>query len=305
MRILITGATGLIGSRIVKFLRGKGIAVNYLTTTRSKIKQEKDYQGFFWDPSVGEIDLLCLEGVGAIIHLSGASVFRRWTKENRELIRDSRVDSAQLLNKALSENEHTVGQFISASGINIYPSSFEKLYHEDEMELDSSFLGQVVLEWEKAADKFTDLGLRVAKVRTGLVLSRKGGALPQMQRPIEMGIGAPLGNGRQWQSWIHIMDLVRIYVHILEKGLEGVYNAVAPNPVTNEDLTREIARNMGKRIVLPRVPAFAIKLVMGEMGNLALSSQMVASKKIEDTGFSFHFISLTRALQDLDKKKTG
>lgn len=302
MRVLITGATGLIGSRILKLLKEKGIGVNYLTTSKSKIKKEKDCLGFYWQPSANEIDVACLEGVGAIIHLAGASIFRRWTESNKELISSSRLESAALLYRTLMENEHEVGQFISASGISIYPSSYKKLYYEEETDLDTSFLGKLVQQWESAADDFSNLGFLVAKIRTGIVLSHKGGALQQMQRPIELGLGAALGSGRQWQSWIHIRDLARIYVHVLEKGLEGVYNAVAPNPVTNEELMEEIAKSKDKRILLPRVPGFAMKMFMGNMATLALSSQMVASKKIEDTGFTFHFTSLAQSLKDLNKK---
>lgn len=299
MRILITGATGLIGSEIVRQYHNKGIGINYLTTAKDKIQKQENYLGFFWDPAKGEIDLESLEGVGAIIHLGGSSIFKLWTQKNKKKIVRSRVEGAELLFRSLENNEHTVGQFVSASGISVYPSSCNKLYFEDEDKVADTFLGKLVTEWEAAADRFSELGLRVAKIRTGIVLSEKGGALAQMQRPIKYGVGSPLGSGKQWQSWIHLEDLARIYLYVIENGLQGVYNATAPDPVTNKELMGEIAKLEGKKMWLPNVPAFAMKLVMGEMASIALESQLVASRKIQKAGFSFNFVNIGKTLKDL------
>ncbi|MEG9328510.1 TIGR01777 family oxidoreductase [Salinimicrobium catena] len=305
MRVLITGATGLIGSRITQLCHEKGIHVNYLTTSKDKLEQKENYKGYYWNPSTGEIDAACLDGVGAIINLAGENVFQPWTQSARNRILRSRINSLNVLHKLLSEQEHEVGQLISASAIGIYPSSLRKMHYEDETEIDDSFLAEVADKWEKAADRFTDLNLRVAKVRIGLVLSEKGGALAQMKRPVKYNVGAPLGSGDQWQSWIHIEDLARIFLHILENGLTGVYNGVAPKPVTNKELTERLAGVMGKKTWLPNVPAGILKVVMGDMSSVVLGSQLVSSKKIEDTGFTFYYVSLTRALEDLLHKKTG
>ncbi|SDL43410.1 hypothetical protein SAMN04488034_10485 [Salinimicrobium catena] len=305
MRVLITGATGLIGSRITQLCHEKGIHVNYLTTSKDKLEQKENYKGYYWNPSTGEIDAACLDGVGAIINLAGENVFQPWTKSARNRILRSRINSLNVLHKLLSEQEHEVGQLISASAIGIYPSSLRKMHYEDETEIDDSFLAEVADKWEKAADRFTDLNLRVAKVRIGLVLSEKGGALAQMKRPVKYNVGAPLGSGDQWQSWIHIEDLARIFLHILENGLTGVYNGVAPKPVTNKELTERLAGVMGKKTWLPNVPAGILKVVMGDMSSVVLGSQLVSSKKIEETGFTFYYVSLTRALEDLLHKKTG
>ena len=305
MRVLITGATGLIGARITELCHEKGIKVSYLTTSKEKLEQKDSFKGFYWNPSSGEIDPASLEGVGAIINLAGENVFQPWTKKAKKKILDSRIDSLNDLRKLLSNHEHQVGQLISASAIGIYPSSLQKMHVEDEKEIDDSFLAEVVDKWEIAADRFQELDLRVAKVRTGLVLSDKGGALAQMKKPVKYSVGAPLGSGKQWQSWIHIEDLARIYLHILGNGLTGVYNAVAPNPVTNEDFTKELAKTMGKKTWMPNVPAVALKLVLGEMSSMVLSSQLVSSKKIQESGFTFHYISLPKALEDLMHKKTG
>lgn len=305
MRVLITGATGLIGTEIVRLCHEKGININYLTTGKEKIEKRENYKGFYWNPASGEIDQRCLEGVGSIINLAGASVFQPWTKKNKAKILNSRLDSLNILYKLLRENDHQVGQLISTSAVGIYSSSFQKMHYEDDHELNTSFLGHVSQKWESAADHFKGLGLRVAKVRVGLVLAQDGGALPQMKRPIAFNVGTALGSGKQWQSWIHIHDLARIYLHILENGLTGAYNGVAPNPVTHQTLIKQLANTMGKKIWLPKVPGFALKTVMGEMSSIVLESQLVSSEKIEKTGFSFYYINLKQAFENLFHKKTG
>lgn len=299
MRVLITGATGLIGSEIVNLCHEKEIGVNYLTTSKAKIQKKPLYHGFYWNPADGEIDNSCLEGVGAIIHLAGANVFRRWTRNNREKIINSRVDSAELLFKSLQNIEHQVGHFVSASAIGIYPHSYNKMYYEDTDEVDDNFLGEVVQKWEAAADRFKELGLRVAKVRVGIVLGEDGGALPKLKQSLKINAGAVLGSGKQWQSWIHLRDLARIFIFVVENGLKGVYNAVAPHPVTHKQMVQELAGSMDKKIWLPNIPAFVLKAIMGELASTVLSSQLVASKKIEDAGFNFYYLNISRAIEDL------
>lgn len=301
MRILITGATGLIGAEITRLCHERGINVTFLTTDQGKIETSEAYNGFYWNPTSREIDVECLQGVGAIINLAGASVFQPWTKSNKEKILNSRLDSLDLLYKTLAQNDHEVGQLVSASAIGIYPSSRSKMYEEDSTQLANDFLGKVSQQWEVAADKFKDLDLRVAKVRIGLVLSKKGGALPQIMKPVKYNLGAPLGSGKQWQSWIHIHDLARIFLHIISSGLTGVYNGAAPNPATNEELTKEVAFALDKKLWLPKVPGLALKIAMGEMSGVVLGSQLVSSKKIQEEDFDFTFVNLRPAIRDLLK----
>lgn len=299
MRVLITGATGLIGSKISQLCREKGIEVHYLSTSKDKLENKADYKGFYWNPNENEIDSDAIQGVDAIINLVGASIAERWTPEQKKIILRSRTETANLLYKCLQENEHQVKNLVSASAIGVYPSSLEKLYTEEDKGVDDSFVGEVVVKWEEAVDNFKDLGIKVAKVRIGLVLAEDGGVLQKLKEPVNFNVGSPLGSGKQWQSWIHIDDISGIFMFALENQLTGIYNAVAPNPVTNKELVNEVASQMGKPVWLPNVPKVALKLVLGEMAHIVLSSQLVSSDKIEQKGYTFKYVNLAKALEDL------
>ncbi len=299
MKILIAGATGLIGKELVKECLDQGIKIHYLTTRKNKIENKDDFQGFYWNPSKGIIDQAAFKDVITIINLAGAPVSKRWTSSYKQEILDSRTQTAKLIYESLKKIEHTVAHYISASGISIYPSSFTNLYHENSSEEASTFLGKVVRSWETAADQFSELNIKVTKVRTGIVLSEHGGALPQMVKPIKLGVGASLGSGEQWQSWIHLNDMARIYVFLLKNQCKGVFNAVSPNPVSNKKMTQIIAKHYNKSLWLPNIPKFILKLVLGKMGSIALESQLVSSEKIVNEGFQFHFVNVENALEDL------
>ena len=299
MNVLVTGATGVIGSHLLKDCISRGHQVHYLSTNKDKLDSKPNCKGFYWNPETGELDSRAFNEVSCIIHLAGATISKRWTKAYKQVILDSRVITANLLYTYLENNEHSVTHFISASGVGVYPPSLTRLYSEEDSEVDDSFLGEVVQAWERAANQFKQLGIKVTKVRTGLVLAKEGGALPAIAAPVRKGVGAPLGSGNQWQSWIHIDDMIKVYMSILENGWEGKYNAVAPNPVTNKRLTRLIAKTLGKPLWLPNVPSFFLKLLLGEMSMLVLQGQLVSSKKLEEAGFSFHFFNLQSALDDL------
>jgi len=299
MRVLITGATGLVGQALVELFHEKGIGVNYLTTSRSKIKTQPNYQGFYWDPSKSEIDTESLKDVTTIINLAGASVAKKWTSSYKKEILNSRLDTLMTLKKTLSSQDHHVEQLISASAIGLYKDSLTKFHEEEHFSQGNNFLADVVLEWEAAADEVGKLGIDVAKIRIGVVLAKDGGALEKIKQPIENYIGAPLGTGKQWQSWIHIEDLTRIFVYVMEHKLEGVFNAVAPNPVNNKELTECIAKRLERPLILPKVPAFVLKLMLGEMATIVLGSQLVSSKKMLSTGFQFNYAQLKPAIADL------
>ncbi|NER15452.1 TIGR01777 family protein [Leptobacterium flavescens] len=300
MKVLITGATGLIGSEIVKLSHERGIDVHYLTTSKNKISDKDNYRGFYWDPEKEQIDVSCLEGVDAIINLAGASVAKRWTGPYKEKIRSSRIQSVRTLREAIDQSKnHNIKSFVSASAIGIYPDSLTEYYEVDEKRIDDSFLGRLTSEWEAAVDELSGSDISVAKVRVGLVLSSDGGALSQMVKPIKYYAGAVFGNGEQWQSWIHIRDLAEIFLYITEKKMTGVFNGVAPNPVTHEKLIKEIASQLNRPLFLPNIPRSMLKLVLGEMSSLLFSSQRVSCKRLENFGFHFQYPNIKGALENI------
>ncbi|MGB5377015.1 TIGR01777 family oxidoreductase [Muriicola sp.] len=300
MSVLITGATGLIGQAITQKLREQNIAVHYLTTRKGKIKKEEGFKGFHWDPKKGEIDMHCFEGVTAVINLAGSSISQRWTKSNKKKILRSRLDSLQTLRKGIENLKvSSIKSFVSASAIGIYPNSLDRYYTEDVTDVDSSFLGEVVSKWEEEISLFNNLKFSVAAIRIGLVLSQEGGALPAMAKPIKYYVGAAFGSGEQWQSWIHIEDLARQFLFVIDQELQGVFNGVAPNPVTNTKLTKEIAVVLNRPLILPNVPRGVMQLVLGDMSYVLFASQRVSSKKIEEEGFEFYHKNICNALESI------
>ncbi len=296
MKVLITGATGLIGTELVSLLLQNGISVNYLTTSKKKIVNELNYNGFYWSPEQGIIDENCLMGVDSIINLAGANIAKRWTNSYKQEIIESRLLSSALLFKAIKNNPNQVKQIVSASGTSIYPNSDSIVYDENSTQVNDSFLGNVVVKWEESTDKFASLGLKVCKLRTGIVLSAKGGALVEMLKTIKLGLGSSFGSGKQIQSWIHIHDIAALYFYAIKNNLDGVYNAVSPNPVTNEELTFSIAKVLKKPLFMPNVPKFAMKLILGEMHELLFENRNLSANKIEDKGFEFKYKSIDEAL---------
>jgi len=299
MKLLITGATGLVGTEIVKLALAKNYKIHFLTTSTSKIVSKENYKGYYWNPAKAEIDINCLNGIDAILNLAGASISKRWTSTYKKEILESRIDSVQLLHRTLSENKHQIKHFCSASALGIYPSSLTKKYNETVTDVNSTFLGQVVHKWEQEVDKFSLLDIQVSKIRIGIVLSENGGALTQMTKPIKLGLGSALGSGKQYQSWIHIKDLARLFLFIIEQNLSGNYNAVASNPVTNLDMTEAIAKQLKKNLWLPNIPAFMMKLLLGEMSDLVLESQYLKNDKIKNTGFKFEFETIEKVLSNI------
>ena len=297
--VLITGATGVVGKEIVKLCLLKNIQVHYLTTDSSKLKQEENCKGFYWNPKQNEIDEACFKDVDAIIHLAGATISKRWTASYKKEILDSRVQVTKFLFESLKKQDHKVTEFIGASAIGLYPDSLTNYYDETYKGVSQSFLGDVIWQWESAMDSFSVLGINVGKIRIGLVLAKDGGALPQIIKPIRFGVGAPFGTGQHWQSWIHVNDLARLFLFVLKHQLEGVYNGVAPNPVTNVEFTKTIAKTLNRPLILPNIPKNIMQLVLGEMHLLLFESQRVSSKKVEDLGFEFKYHHLQPALQDL------
>jgi uncharacterized protein (TIGR01777 family) len=301
MKVLITGATGLIGTELVSLLLQNGISVNYLTTSKNKIVNELNYNGFHWSPEKGIIDENCLIGVDSIINLAGANISKRWTNSYKQEIIESRLLSSALLFNAIKNNPNQVKQIVSASGTSIYPNSDKVIYDENSTQVNNSFLGNVVIKWEKSTDKFASLGLKVCKLRTGIVLSTKGGALVEMLKTIKIGLGSSFGSGKQIQTWIHIHDIASLYYFAIKNNLDGVYNAVSPNPVSNEELTFTIAKVLKKPLFMPSIPKFIMKLILGEMHELPFENRNLSAKKIIDKGFVFKYKTIDEALKNILK----
>lgn len=299
--ILITGGSGLVGSRLTQMLQQKGYQVSHLSRTASEEGLVKVFQ---WDVEKGVVDPKAFENTHAIIHLAGAGIADRpWSEKRKKEILESRTHSTALLQKALKDIDNEVKVFISASAIGYYGYAGSDHVFSEEDEPASDFLANVVREWEHAVDRISSLNIRVAKLRIGILLSEKGGALVELARPVRLFVGSPLGSGEQYVSWIHIDDVCAMFIHALENDLNGVYNAVAPRPVTNKELTKVIAKTLGRPLWLPNAPAFILKMVLGEMVDLVTKGSKVSPAKIERTGFQFSFPDLNNALKDLLLKK--
>jgi len=299
MKILITGATGLVGQHLIAHLLSEGHEINFLTSRKEAINSLPNCSGFYWDINKKIIDTSCIKGVTKIIHLAGASVFERWTSSFKKEIIDSRVISSKLLHQTLKDNTHEVNQFVSASAIGIYKHSYSTIYNEESQVFSDSFLGNVVQKWEGSVGVFSDLSIKVTKVRIGIVLTMGGGALQKMKQPIVFGLGAPLASGRQYMSWIHVEDLIKLITFLITESKEGVFNAVAPNSVTNSELTKALAKKLRKPLFLPNIPKFMLKLILGEMHMIVCESQNVSSHKIEGLGFEFQYKKIEEVLTSL------
>lgn len=301
MKVLITGATGLIGKELVDVLLKNNHSVHFLTTSKSKIEEKPNLKGFYWNPQEGKIDDNCLDGVDTIVHLAGASISKRWTNSYKQELIESRVLSANLLFNLIKKAPNKVQHFISASGTAIYPDSYSKIYDEASTEIDTTFLGNVVVKWEESADQFKLLKLKVSKLRTGVVFSEKGGALLEMIKPIKMYVGSDFGSGKQLQSWIHLTDVANLYHFVIQNQTEGIINAVAPNPITNHNLTKLIAKQLKRPLFLPNVPQFIMKLILGEMHILLFNNKNILPKRALQLGFNFQFPTAKSAIENIIK----
>ncbi|WP_462253145.1 TIGR01777 family oxidoreductase [Ekhidna sp.] len=294
--VLITGGTGLVGTQLSALLTDNGYKVTHL----SRNPTQKHYQSFYWDVKKGEIDDEAITSADVIIHLAGAGVAdKRWSKEWKKEIYDSRIDSTRLLKEKVAKLNPNLSHFISASAIGYYGWDTGDKWLDENTSKGPGYLADVVNDWEKEVDAFNELKIKVAKVRVGIVLSSDGGALVELMKPIKFGFGAALSPGSQYMSWIHTADLCSIFSHILENSLEGTYNGVAPIPRTNAEFTKHVASSLKKPLWLPNVPKFALRLIVGEMADILVGGNRVSSRKIEDTGFNFQFATLEDSLKDL------
>ncbi len=298
MNVLISGGSGLVGLELSKMLRAKGHRVSILSR-----KKTNDVNYKFWDVENGVLAEDALIGIDTIVHLAGEGIADgAWTDERKVKIIESRVNSTRLLLDALKKGNHQVKAFISASATGYYSNRGDELMYEDAMPA-KDFLGTTCVLWEQEVNKIESLGIRTVKLRTGIVLTTKGGALKKMIVPFKFGLGSALGDGKQWMSWIHLKDLCSMFIYAIENNqLKGAYNAVAPQAATNYEFSKTLSKIMKRPFWAPNVPSFILKIIFGEMSAVVLGSTKASADKIEKEGFKFEFAKLNEALIDLLKK---
>jgi uncharacterized protein len=290
MRVAVTGASGLIGSALVPALREAGHEVLALVRRAPRTADEAQ-----WDPAAGTIDAQALEGIGAVVHLAGEAIDKRWSATTRRRILESRVEGTRLVAETVAALEPRPA-LLSASGAHFYGFQGDEERTETSPRGDG-FLAEVAQAWEAAAEPARAAGARVAHFRQGLVLSRNGGSLARMLLPFRLGVGGRLGSGRQWWSWVAIDDLVSAYLFAVERPLEGVYNLAAPGATQNADFVRVLGDVLSRPTILP-APAFALRLVFGGMADeLILGGQRAVPERLLGEGFSFEYPELRPALE--------
>jgi len=301
MKILITGSTGLVGRALVSELKRAGHTVCRLVRRGTSGEALRGSEGFDvrWDPKTGELGAAAV-GADAVVNLGGASIAGgRWTAERKKMLRDSRVETTRALVGALAKMAARPRVLVSASAIGYYGNRGDEVLTEASLAGDD-FLSAVAKEWELEAAKGEALGIRVVCARFGVILAKEGGALPQMARPFRLGVGGKIGSGQQWMSWVSLEDVVGIVWMVLENGdVRGAVNVVAPEPVRNAEFTAALAKALHRPALFP-APAFALRLMLGEMADaLLLSSQRVVPAKLEKLGYKFADTNLPSTLERL------
>ncbi len=306
--VLITGGTGMIGKKLTELLMDRGYQVIILSRKSGVRSQERSITYANWDIENQTIDMDAIQKADYIIHLAGAGVAdKRWSAKRKKEIVDSRVKSSALIVKALNGIPNKIKAVISTSAIGWYGAdSKDSLQNgfDEEANADTEFLGSTCKAWEESIEPVEKLNKRLVKLRVGIVLSNTGGALKEFRKPIQMGIAAILGNGKQIISWVHVDDLCNMFIYAMEhEEMNGVFNAVAPNPVSNKIVTLTLAKIMKGRFFIPvYVPSFLLKIMLGEMSIEVLKSATVNSNKIKKAGYVFLYPTIENALKQLLKK---
>ncbi|HET9056558.1 MAG TPA: TIGR01777 family oxidoreductase [Chitinophagaceae bacterium] len=309
--VLIAGGTGFIGTALTDYLLKRNYTVIVMSRSvkgQPFVLKPNTINFASWNTDTQTMDIAALTTADYIINLAGAGIAeKRWTPKRKMEIQQSRIKSGNTIAKCLKESNHRVKGIISASAIGWYGSD-PKIPNDhpftEDAKADNDFLGKTCQLWEESVEEISTLNIPLIKLRIGIVLSNKGGALKEFIKPLQFGIAAILGNGKQMISWIHIIDLCRIIEYAIQhEKMEGVYNAVAPKPVNNKTLTMELGRKLKGKFFIPLyVPAFVLKLALGEMSIEILKSTTVSCKKIQDAGFTFLYPSIDAALADLHKQ---
>ncbi|MES2800561.1 MAG: TIGR01777 family oxidoreductase [Bacteroidota bacterium] len=292
--ILITGGSGLIGSQLTKLLTMKGFQVRWLTR---KINPLETTPQFVWDWKNKSIDTDAFLGVDAIIHLAGASINgKRWTSQVKQDIYDSRVVATQFLFESLAKEKHQVKTIVAGSAVGYYGAvTVDKIFFEDDA-AGTDFLAKTCNDWEQTSEQFSSLGIRTVIIRTGIVLSKESETFKKIAAPIRFGMGSGLGSGKQIFPWIHLADLCGIMLKSLDdESMQGAYNAVAPESITNLALMKELAKAMKKPFFMPKIPSFIIKLLFGELADALLNGSKISAEKVIKSGYKFQFSNFQEA----------
>ena len=303
MKLLVTGATGLIGKNLITHAKQRRISIHFLTTRKGECINSDGLKGFFWNPEQDEIDDSCFERVDTIIHLAGANISKPWTAKNKRDILESRLNGTRLLKKTLDRLKIKMKSICCAGAIGIYPDSIDEIHDENSPLSQLNFLQKITYAWEQESKALSNNSINLSIFRIGLVLSKEGGLLSKLTPPVKFFLGAAFASGKQWQSWIHIDDLSRLFFKAVDDGWEGTFNAVAPNPISQINLIKAIGKTLNRPVFLPNIPAFFLQLFMGERSLLILGSQRVSAKLILSKGFKFKFPYLHLALNDIFKKR--
>lgn len=301
-KVLIAGGSGLVGRRLTEMLRKKGCEVAWLSRSSNRSSEVKVYA---WDVFENKIDESALEGVDAVINLTGAGIAdSRWTKHRKEIITESRTNATRLLGEHINRMDKAPKVFIGASAIGFYGDRGEEWMSENSEPGKTGFLPESVREIELAIEQDVPDTIRKVVPRFGVILSRRGGALPKLLMPLKFGISSSLGPGTQYMSWVHIDDVCRFLIRAIEdESVIGTFNITAPNPVTHKQMAKALTKDWNAfSLVLP-VPAFVLRLLLGEMADTVLDSTRVRPQRLSDIGFEFHYPDIDVALKDLKSRE--
>lgn len=299
--ILVTGATGTVGTALCEHLVHKGYRVHGLSRSA---RQHPQIRFFSWNPKLRFIDKSALKNVAYIIHLAGEGIMdQRWSHQRKQDLIESRVQSAMFLQEVCEQENVQLQAFVSASGVGFYGTDPSKVFIESDR-AGADFLAACCVEWERAAFRFSSI-TRVAVLRLGIVLDQHQGALPKLAAPVKMGFGSALGTGKQAMPWVHIDDVCAAFEYMIASNHSGVYNLVADEEQSNASFTKTLAKVLHRPFVMPKVPSFLLRMILGESSIAILEGQQVSNAKLKAAGFTFRYSVLKEALENIYGQKTA
>lgn len=295
--VLISGGSGLVGNILTDLLLEKGYKVGHISRSQSA---DNRVETIVWDLKKKTIDIDKVVKYDYLINLVGAGIAdKKWTDERKREIVDSRVDALNFLFEIVQNNDHQFKSIVSASAVGYYGFETSKHVFTESDQPGTDFLAETCVKWEKAVFQFNELNIPTSAVRIGIVLSTAGGALKELARPVKFFAGAPLGSGDQYIPWVHIKDVSRQFIYQMENRLSGVYNAAADEHKTNAEFTKDVAQVLNKPLLLPNVPKFVMKIILGERALMVLKGNKISNQKVKKAGFNYEFSNLKNALEDL------